>query len=212
MLHLYIGSDRARARESMSVDLKKNAPRASVVRISDANMPADLAAALSGGGLFGGETAVVLDGIISNAEMADMFFDALERVSNAKEHFFMFEEKLDAPTRKRIEAKADDVQKFEAPRKKEGDDFFKIAHALLDESKKTRWVALQRALEGGKPSEAVHGILFWRAKDIFMKARDEKTRKRGAKLIALLAELPHASRRRGEELEYALERFLLSVA
>ena len=45
-----------------------------------------------------------------------------------------------------------------------------------------------------------------------MKASDAKSKERAKKLIALLAELPHETRRRGVELEYALERFVLSGA
>jgi hypothetical protein len=47
---------------------------------------------------------------------------------------------------------------------------------------------------------------------MFLKSRvGSPERTRGAALIASLAELPHDSRRRGEDLEYALERFLLTV-
>ena len=45
-----------------------------------------------------------------------------------------------------------------------------------------------------------------------LSARSAKDAARGKKLVTDLAELPHISRRRGEELEYALERFILSSA
>jgi hypothetical protein len=87
-----------------------------------------------------------------------------------------------------------------------------MANALRKSDKKALWVGYMRELEKGSAPEMVHGVLFWAAKDMLLKAgRDVATHNYATKLVAHLAELPHEARRRGEDLEYALERFLLSV-
>jgi hypothetical protein len=56
----------------------------------------------------------------------------------------------------------------------------------------------------------LHGTLFWAAKQMVLKPRGASDSLRGKKLVAELAALPHEARRSGEDLEYALERFVLS--
>ena len=67
---------------------------------------------------------------------------------------------------------------------------------------------MQEIAKGGAP-EAIHGVLFWGAKDAFLKSGGTDARIR--QLVADLAALPHEARRRGEDMEYALERFILCV-
>ena len=76
--------------------------------------------------------------------------------------------------------------------------------------KKKLWVGYQQELSLGNATEAIHGTLFWGVKQALLNARDAQNVQRSKRLLAELAELPHESRRHGEELEYALERFILS--
>ena len=216
MLYLYIGADRVRARAEMDKAVAK--ARKQVVRISDANTVADLHEALRGTGMFppeggpaSGGRAVVLDSTLTNEEMKSIVLDSLSRMKAAKEPFFILEEKPDAATKKMLEKHAESVQKFDAVKARDSGEIFALANALRRGDKKTLWVAYQRALARDEAPEAIHGVLFWGAKDMFLKSSGA-TRERVGKLIAELAELPHESRRRGLELEYALERFVLSVA
>ena len=89
---------------------------------------------------------------------------------------------------------------------------FALANALRRADKKALWVGYQRELAKGGAPEAILGVLFWAAKDMFIKSK-EGTREsnRAKKLVAELAELPHEARRNGFDLEYALERFVLSA-
>ena len=213
MLHFYTGTDREKARTAMDAAVKSIAKKDTlVVRISDANTPADFATALQGSGMFAQERVVVFDSILANEEMRWMALDSLKALKESDEHFFMLEERPDAATRKQIEKYAEDSERFDALKQKEASSIFALANALKRGDKKGLWVAYQRELGKGSAPEAVHGILFWGAKDMFMKASEGSLKQRAKKLIAELAELPHESRRRGEELEYALERFVLSGA
>jgi len=181
------------------------------LRISDANTPADLAAALRGGGMFDTARIVVLNGVCANEEMKTLVVDSLSPMKGSTEAFFMLEDKLDAATRKQVEKYAEASERFDAPKGADrGGGIFALANALKRGDKKALWVGYQRELAADAAPEAIHGVLFWGAKDMLMKSHGEKEASRARNLLASLAELPHEARRRGEELEYALERFVLS--
>jgi hypothetical protein len=211
MLYLYAGTDREQARAAMNAAIKKISQKnTEVVRISDANTLADLDAALRGKGMFGGERVVVLEGIFANEEMRARFEDTVETLAKAEEKYFVLEEKPDAAARKLLEKYAKESKKFEAPKADREDNFFAVTGAFRARKKKELWVLLQREYALGKAPEALHGTLFWAAKQMVLKPRGAPEAARGKALVADLAALPHEARRRGEDLEYALERFVLS--
>lgn len=207
MMHLYIGSDREKARATMQSDITKAAKGAEVVRITDAHSREDLVSALRGGGMFATKRVLVFENLNSNAEMREMLLEALGR--GIEDPVFLFEEKLLAADRKKYDKFADKVEVFEAPKKERDSSIFAIANALRAGDKKELWVSYMREIGKGGAPEAIHGVLFWGAKDAFTKSGGKDMR--AGKLVAALAELPHEARRRGEDLEYALERFVLSV-
>ncbi len=211
MLYFYTGTDRKKARAEMNAALKGVVKKdVRIVRITDANAPADLRAALSGAGMFADEQVVVCDGVLGNEEMRMEMLESLKSMRDSKDTFFVLEEKPDAATRKQIEKYAEDSKRFDSATAKKENNIFAIANALRRADKKTLWVSYQRQLADSAAPEAIHGVLFWAAKDMFMKSSGEQ-QNRAKKLIVELAELPHEARRRGEEMEYALERFVLSA-
>jgi len=210
MLYFFTGTDRKKAYAAMEAALKKTAKRDSrVVRITDANAPADLATVFGGRGMFDESRIVVLNGVLGNEEMHAILLDALAYMRDSEETFFILEEKPDAATRKQIEKYAESSERYDKPSEKKGGDIFAIANALRRADKKALWVNYQRQLAGDAAPEAIHGVLFWAAKDMFLKARTEGEKGRATALLEDLAELPHESRRRGVELEYTLELFVL---
>jgi hypothetical protein len=72
-------------------------------------------------------------------------------------------------------------------------------------------VGYQRALLRDEAPEAIHGVLFWGAKQALLAARGAKDMERPKRLVAELAELPHEARRKGFGLEYTLERYILGL-
>jgi len=211
MLYLYTGTDRKKARAHMNAAVARVSKNADVVRITDANSVADLSAALHGGGMFGGKRVVVLDGVFANEEMRSAVLAAVSDFKASEDVFFILEEKVDAQTRKAIEKHAETSGRFDATKGKREEGIFVLAMALKRGDRKRLWIGYQRALARDEAPEAIHGVLFWGAKDMFLKARaDSVEQKRAETLVAQLAELPHEARRRGVDLEYALERFVLS--
>jgi hypothetical protein len=152
-----------------------------------------------------------LEGILGNDEMREILTAELPTLKSSTDHFFMLDEKPDAATRKLVEKYAEKFERFDAAKKAEGGTtIFALANALRAGNKKALWVGYQRELLNDAAPEAIHGVLFWAAKDMLLKSRADAEKIRAKKLIANLTELPHEARRRGEDLEYALERFVLS--
>jgi hypothetical protein len=211
MLYLYTGTDREKARAAMQAAIKKiSGKHTNVVRITDANVIADLEVVLRGRGMFESERTLVLEGIFTNDEMRPVLETSIEALAQSEENVFIFEEKPDAATRRLLGKYTKSSETFDAPKAEREDNFFAVTGAFRAGKKKELWVLLQREYALGKAPEMLHGSLFWAAKQMVLKPRGVSDAVRGKKLVAQLAALPHESRRRGEDLEYALERFVLS--
>lgn len=206
MLFLYIGTDRGKARAKMRRDAlqKKHA----IVRITDAHTIDDLRVALRGVGMFGETRTLLFENILEGEEMKEVFFDALKK--GVVEDIFLYEEKPRVELRRVLEKYADRVEKFDLPKRERDTAIFELANALRRGDKKGLWVSYMGELQKGSAPEAIHGLLFWAVKDAYVKSGGKDARMRA--LITELAELPHTARRKGEDLEYALERFVLSGA
>lgn len=209
MIRLYLGTDRESVRAHMNDAINQCALHAHIVRITDAHTIEDLRSSLAGGGMFAEARVLVYEGVCTNSDLYDVFIEALEYLRDSEEHVFVYEEKPLAELKKKLEKHAKSIEKFDAPKKERDTSVFVIADALKRGDKKGMWVSYMREINKGAAPEAVHGILFWAAKDMLLKSSGTTVPKARA-LVASLSELPHAARRRGEELEYALERFLLS--
>lgn len=206
MLYFFHGTDTEASRGAVHVALEKHAKGRRVVRVTDAHSREDVLAALEGGGMFAEKRAVVCANVYENEELRDILSAALPRIAKSDDVFLVLEGALDAATRKSIEKYAEESKRFDAKKTTERETIFSLANALQSGNKKDLWVGYQKELQGGKAPEAIHGVLFWAAKQQLLRGDSARARS----LVAALAELPHEARRHGVELEYALEQFVLS--
>ena len=209
MLYLYIGTDRDAVREAIEARIEKEGHGRVTIRLSDAHTIDDILVALQGPGMFDGPRVVVLDNVLSNEEMAPRVLEAIPSLKESVDIVFLREEKLDAATKKKIEKHAERSERFDLAKGAREGSAFDLGYALQRGDKKTLWVGYMREISKGAAPEMIHGILFWAAKQSLIKLGGRASMRELA-LIARLAELPHEARRRGYELEYALEEFLLS--
>lgn len=210
MLFFFSGTDTEKARAAIRKEIEKRARGADIVRITDAHSAGDARAALQGGGMFGSERVVVFEHLLQNEATGDILMDYLESLRDARELYFVLEEKVLAPIRKKFEKYAEKVEIFDRPKEVRDNSIFLLANALQRRDKKALWVGYMQELAKGSAPEMIHGILFWSAKQNFLKSSGA-ARQKAADTIAALAELPHKARRNGFDMEYALERFVLSV-
>ena len=209
MLSVFLGTDTKKALATLNAVVSKL--KQSVVRVSDASSLEDVRAALGGGGMFGEKRSVVLDRLSDNDELWQLVLAQLQSLREQSDTFFIYEEKADAATKKLLQTYAGNVEVFnEAKSAKPKPTVFALVNYMNARDKKNLWVGYQQELSIGNAPEAIHGTLFWGAKQALLSARNAKEVERAKKYVAQLAELPHESRRHGEELEYALERFILS--
>jgi hypothetical protein len=209
MLALFTGTDSDALRENIVAFIEKKGKGRTVIRITDAHTTDDLAAALQGPGMFDGPRVLILDGTLAHEMMSPMVIENLEGLKESADLVCIKEEKIDAVTRKRIEKHTDVSEKHDAQKGARESGPFDLGFALQREDKKALWVGYMREIAKGSAPEMIHGILFWAAKQALVKAGSRANERQRA-LVAELAELPHAARRRGYELEYALEEFVLS--
>ena len=213
MILFYSGTDTKKAHEEMNKEIARISKDARTVRITDANTVADLQASLQGGGLFSERHVVIFDSVSLNEEMRDVFLQSLETMQKSAEPFLIFEASPLADVRRLIEKHSANVKRHDAPKKEKDNSVFALANAMRRADKKALWVGYQKELAKGGAPEAIHGVLFWGAKDMLLKSKEGTAENRRAKkLVAELAELPHEARRNYFDLEYALERFVLSVS
>ena len=209
MLFVFLGTDTKKALAALNTAVSKL--KQSVVRVSDASSLEDVRAALGGGGMFGEKRSVVLDRLSDNDELWNLVIDRLASIAEQSDAFFLYEEKANAATKKLLQKYAENVEIFDAPKSaKARPTVFSLVNYMNAGDKKKLWVGYQQELSLGNATEAIHGTLFWGVKQALLNARDAQNVQRSKRLLAELAELPHESRRHGEELEYALERFILS--
>ncbi|HEY4488047.1 MAG TPA: hypothetical protein VJB97_00845 [Candidatus Paceibacterota bacterium] len=205
MLYLFSGADSEKARATIRSLVAKSG--LTELRITDAHSLGDLDAALSGSGMFDAKRVVVFDNVFEHEELGERLRAALPELNKSNDTFLIYERSPSAELRRTLEKHATTAERFDAPKTKREDSIFSLANYLQRGKKKELWVGLQREFMAGKQSEAIHGFLFWAAKQALLRnANDARARR----LVAELAELPHRARRRGFELEYALEKFVLT--
>ncbi|HET8581524.1 MAG TPA: hypothetical protein VFL98_03620 [Candidatus Paceibacterota bacterium] len=236
MLYVYYGTDTGKTLDAMMAAAKKlhdRAPEAAIERITQEDETLDLETLLASQGLFHAARVVMLDALFADAARKQAILDALPALASSEHIFFIREGKLLAPEKKKLEKHAAKVTVYDVPEAKKADAFnrFALADALMAGDKKQLWLAYQEALAAGAAPEELHGILFMGAKNLVLAAgaasaeaagmhpfafgkakRAAAARAPGASraLLAALAALPHEARRRGVELEYALELFILA--
>lgn len=211
MLHFYSGTDRGKKSEALQKDIAR-VKEVEIVRVTDAHTLEDFNVSLQGGGMFGATRAVVFENVLQHEDMAGVLLEKLEALKESTEHFFILEEKVDAATRKKVEKYAEKSERFDAGKSERDSSIFELANALQRRDKKKLWVGYMREIAKGSAPEMVHGVLFWAAKQQLLRSQTDAARSHAAHVVGDLAELPHLARRSGFDMEYALERFVLSVA
>lgn len=207
MIRGFFGSDTEAIRAEVEACISSHTLTHTVFRVTDAHTPQDIEAALSGGGLFGGLQLVVLDGVYGSEDLRLLITPRLAQLRASKDLYVFVEKEVPAAERKVLEKYAESVVRHDAKSHKEPETIFGLVRALQSRNKKELWVGYQGEIAKGKVPEAIHGILFFAAKDGLLR---NPTDARYREMVAELAELPHMARKAGCELEYALEQFILS--
>ena len=209
MLYVFIGTDVARKKcTDFIAKVSKNIP---VSRVTNVDTMDDIRSLTQTGGLFGVDRIRVFDGVLSaeEEEISDILFSAIDSLAAAPDTVVVLEEKLLAGPKKTLQKYAKEFFAAEPVKKKAERDPFALARAIERSDKKNAWIEYIKTVAAGDAPEKTAGLLFWSAKQM---AQRPTSRARGLALAKELSALPHEARRSGEGLEYALERFVLSIS
>lgn len=89
---------------------------------------------------------------------------------------------------------------------------FIIANSLQARDRKKLWIALTQLRNSNHEPEAIHGILFWKYKDIYDKSGSETEKQHTLVQMKKLIDLYHGLRRDGGDLWNKLEEFVLTLS
>lgn len=218
MIYFFHGTDidKARGKAHDLIDsLIKKKPDASFVKIDAENFSAQLIDQYVGGqGLFVSKNIVFLDRLCEKKDMKEEFLEKLKDIAESENIFIMLEGKLDKATSGKIEKKAEKTvlsDLAEKPAKKEF-EAFALADAFGKRDKKSAWILYRKAIDTGEAPEALHGMIFWKAKTMMLAGGGYGwSMPELSKILDDLVTVYHDSRRGAHELETGLEAFLLGM-
>ena len=237
MLYLIHGNDfekaRGKARE-LIVALQKKKPGAEVFRLEDEIVSDGKLVELAGSqGLFERKYLVFADNVFRSEEAKEIVFNKLDQLAASENIFIFLEDELNKTDLKELEKFAEKIQQFSGTLKKEKPfNIFSLTEALGRREKRGLWILYQKALAQGLAPEEIHGVLFWQIKAmlaavlgktaeeagfkpfVFQKSRGfaknysaEELKNLSAKMVVVY----HNARRRGPDLDVALERLILEI-
>lgn len=229
-------SDKARAKaHSIISSLLTKKPEASNFKIDGENW--DLAALesyITGAGLFAASYIVLLDHVLENKDAGEGFVSKLKDMEASPNVFIVLEGKLTKAISDKVSkraAKSQEFTKSAAALKREFNNFA-LSDALGRRDKKELWSLYQESVFEEKVPEGIHGVLFWQVKSMLLAISSKSAQDAGIKpfvyskalrfadnygdaklrqMSADLVSIYHDSRKGGDELDVALERWILNI-
>lgn len=123
---------------------------------------------ISGGGMFIDRVFVVLQDTLRFQKVFDLLERSVEEMKESQTVFVFIEDtKLSKENKKFLENNDIDIKEFSV---KEQRDFgnFAVTDALLSRDKKSIWVELNKSLSKDGSPEALHGLLWWQIKSLYL--------------------------------------------
>lgn len=205
MLYLIYGTDAHKSRKKLHelLDLaKKKRPDAELFKITTENWSdGQFDELLLAQGLFEQKYTTVLDNLFEKKDFKVYILEKLEEMRDSEQIFLMLEGAMDAPTVKKIEKHAKQVQEFvKAESKKPAFNIFAVTDGLVQKDKKKLWISYVDFMNKGVAPEEVHGIMFWQVKNMLLASRSENMKDSGLSPYAYKNALSGGRNYKTEEL------------
>lgn len=208
MLYVFYGTDAAQAgnkARALVESLRAKRPDAAFEKVdADSWNPAIIEGHLGGQGLFSSKYIILVDRVTENADAKEKLADFIPAMQESPNIFIISEGKLLVELKKAVEKSAEkivvcDKKETASPFKVGGFNVFALGDAVVKGDPFKAWSLYRQAVESGMESEAIIGMLFWKAKTV------------GAKALAReLVTLYHDGHRGLRDLELATEKLVLS--
>jgi DNA polymerase III delta subunit len=220
MIYIFHGTDTDKSRveaQKYVADFCSKDPEAAFFKMSaDDWQPSLLDEYTKGQGLFSPKFIIYLDRLCDDKSIKEEFVKFIDDMASSENTFVVVEGKLDKATLTKFEKKAEKVTLAE--RKKEDKEAsyntFAIADALARRDKKNMWILYRESIDRGESPEALHGILFWKAKTMALSPNQFSTKWSKEdidKLLDVLIDVSHQARRGRHEMETGMESVLLRI-
>ncbi len=167
----------------------------------------------SGAGLFASKSTIVFSGILEAKETRDFILKKLKFMGESDNTFVFLEGKLTKLILDAFKKVKSETSVFELPKeKKEKFNNFLLANAFGQRNKLNLWIYYRLAVDKGVGLEELVGVLFWKAKDMFLKKDFSKFKSSELEnFTSKLAYLLPEARKAGRDPEIVFEQFLLEA-
>lgn len=175
--------------------------------------PSQIESFYSGAGLFFKKSAIIFSNILETKDTSDFILKKLEPMQDSDNLFIFSERKLNKPIVDAFKKAKGELKIFELPKeKKEKFNNFLLANAFGAKDKLNLWIYYRQAVDKGVGLEELIGVLFWKAKDMYLKNNFGKfTKEQVEDFTKKLPYLLPEARKKGQDAEIAFEQFLLKA-
>ncbi len=194
--------------------LQKKKPDASFIKVENNGQESlSLDEYIGGQGLFSSKQLIFFDRVLENKKVAEDVLGRLSDMQKSENIFIFLEGALTKVVLAKFQKQSDKIQVFiqkKIEAKADKFDVFSLTNALGAGDKKQLWMLYLRAQDVGTASEQIHGLLFWKVKDMLVKkntrAYDESTLKT---MSSELVSMYHDAHRGLCDFSLALEAWIL---
>lgn len=221
MIHIIAGkrnSESEKVLQGIFKELQKNSEKGSekeIERVDASSLIAqNLFDEVQTPSLFGDVKIFVVSGLFENDDAKKLFMEQGKELATAPHDMVVLLDGILAPDVKKVEKFAT-VQKVveKADRFAKGAyNPFSLANAFATGDKKKTWIAFQEAIAHDSEMEPLHGMIWWKLKDMVQKKgtgpfSESELRGLARKLVSVY----HESRLGGLEMKERLEEFFLTM-
>ncbi len=217
MIYLMYGTDTDSAlkkAQATIASLQKKKPDASFIKVENNGQESlSLDEYIGGQGLFENKQLIFFDRVLENKKVAEDILDRLADMQKTENVFIFLEGALTKAILGRFEKRAEKITEYakaKSETKADKFDMFSLTNALGAGDKKQLWMLYLQAQETGSVPEQIHGLLFWKVKDMLVKrntrAYDEPALKT---MSSELVSMYHDAHRGLCDFSIALEAWIL---
>lgn len=215
MIYFLYGKDTIKSRKKLHELLdfaKKKRPEAELFKINTENWSEpQMDELLVSQGLFDEKYTVVLDNLFEKKDIKSFILEKLDLMAESEQLFLMLETSVDAPSLKKIEKFAKQVQEFAIKEEfKKEYNVFSVTNGILERDKRKLWVSYIDSLNKGFAPEEIHGIFFWQIKNMIIASREKSQAETGLSPFVYKNALTGARKYKTEELNL-MSNNLLSI-
>lgn len=167
--------------------------------------------AVSSPSLFGERKNFIVKNVFEDESLKNIIIDNRALLSQGAHDITIICDKLLAPDTKKLQEYATIISSEKKEKKETSHDSFSLANAFAAGDKKKTWVTFQETIWHDSEIEKIHGMLWWKLKDMIAKKPTPEHHALYQKMARDLVDAYHQSRLGGLGMTQRLEKFFLTL-